>query len=252
MEWLLLDRITMCMTFSFWIQLENVITDKLCRAFAIVALPVSELLWLVFCHCCPALPGQVGAELGTAWEWPRRDKAGLSWSKVTWAVTRGGEAGSISDHAGWGDPSRSLSWQSKLPSSRASWWWTCASGALTVKTKAANPYQLRGLCFSRAGPGGQLGYFQPSQRAAGISSRRGPWGSCSSMSKAACQAGMPREKGTAPFYLFKVCSRVRPCRGSDSWRGQTLLFNLRGFASFLVWGRSVLPWEPHSWSPPAL
>lgn len=41
------------MTFSFWIQLENAIADKMRRAFAIVALPMGELplnCIAVLCH----------------------------------------------------------------------------------------------------------------------------------------------------------------------------------------------------------
>ena len=80
----------------------------------------------------------------------------FGWSKTTRGITRVGEAGSISGHAGWGNQSRSLIWQSELPSSHASQLQTRASAALTLKNRAANPPQLRGLCFPGAGTKGGL------------------------------------------------------------------------------------------------
>lgn len=78
------------------------------------------------CFSIAAALGRVRAGLGAAWAWP--SGTGQGWdglvhvlsSKISWRISRGGEAGGTSGHAGWRNRSRSLIWRSKWPSSHAS------------------------------------------------------------------------------------------------------------------------------------
>lgn len=113
------------------------------------------------------------------------------------------------------------------PVPRAHCWWRTRLPALTTA----------GALFLQGWPRRAALYLQPLQReGVGTSSPGVSWGSCSSVSKVTHQA---KREGNGSS-LFKVCSRIGLCRGSDGRRGQTLLFDL-GFASFLVWGSSVVP-----------
>lgn len=68
----------MCKTFSFWIQLENVITDKLWKIFTIAAsFPAGFLLLLSW-----SIPGASQSGAGSCLSLTQWDGAGMRWSHV--------------------------------------------------------------------------------------------------------------------------------------------------------------------------